>query len=211
MLEIAVFELGYVETNAYLVYSPETKEAVLFDAPGDSFDVVNEYMRKHKLNLKALYFTHGHWDHMWDGAKFHAAGVKTFAHRADEILFTDPQGSTSRYFPMIKVDPVTIDEWLEDGQQIEILGESVEVRHVPGHCPGNILFYFKKEDKAIVGDAIFAGSIGRTDLPGGDFMTLANSIKKKIYTLPNDCELLPGHGPSTTVGWERGNNNFVHD
>ncbi len=212
MIEIAVFELGYVDTNAYLLYSPETKEAVLFDAPGDSFEVVNAYVRKHQLKLTTLYFTHGHWDHMMDGAKFHAAGLKTYANKADEPLFSNPRGSMRLYLPgSMPLEPVPIDGWLEDGEKITILGQTVEVRHVPGHCPGNILFYFEKENKAIAGDAIFAGSIGRTDLPGGDFLTLAHSIRTKIYTLPKDCELLPGHGPSTNVGWERENNNFVHD
>ncbi|MEL0118416.1 MAG: MBL fold metallo-hydrolase, partial [Opitutae bacterium] len=105
--------------------------------------------------------------------------------------------------------PARIDHDLNHGQKLEILGQTCEVRHVPGHCPGNVLFYFKQQNFAITGDAIFAGSIGRTDLPGGDFPTLEKAIREQIYTLPASTRLLPGHGPQTSVAQEKGSNPFV--
>jgi glyoxylase-like metal-dependent hydrolase (beta-lactamase superfamily II) len=107
------------------------------------------------------------------------------------------------------LEPVMIDNWVDQGDVVPILGEPVEIRHVPGHCPGNILFYFKNLKAAFVGDALFAGSIGRTDLPRGDFPTLEKSIKDQIYTLDHDTVVYPGHGPQTKVGQERATNPFV--
>ena len=105
--------------------------------------------------------------------------------------------------------PAEINNDLVHGQRLKILGQSTEIRHVPGHCPGNVLFFFPDQKTAIVGDAIFAGSIGRTDLPGGDFHTLEKAIREEIYTLPDDTILLPGHGPMTTVAQEKSSNPYV--
>ena len=106
---------------------------------------------------------------------------------------------------------VVVDAWVAQGDRFEALGTTVEVRHVPGHCPGNVLFYFAAEDAAFVGDALFKGSIGRTDLPGGDFDELDRSIREQIYTLPAATGVFPGHGPKTTVAGEKAGNPYVHD
>ena len=111
--------------------------------------------------------------------------------------------------PGMNLNPIEIDHWVGEGDEVEILGRHAEVRHVPGHCPGNVLFYLKEEKIALVGDAIFAGSIGRTDLPGGDFEVLEKAIRERIYTLPDDVVLLPGHGPTTTVAREKTTNPLV--
>jgi glyoxylase-like metal-dependent hydrolase (beta-lactamase superfamily II) len=103
----------------------------------------------------------------------------------------------------LRLEPVKVDSWGAQGETFPALGTQVEVRHVPGHCPGNVLFYFAREKMAFVGDALFAGSIGRTDLPGGSLAQLARSIRSQIYTLPDDTAIFPGHGPATTVGRER--------
>lgn len=109
----------------------------------------------------------------------------------------------------LNLEPIKVDRWVRQGERFEALGTTVEVRHVPGHCPGNVLFYFPALQAAFVGDALFAGSIGRTDLPGGDFDTLAQSIREQIYTLPDDTVVYPGHGPDTTVGAEKETNPYV--
>jgi glyoxylase-like metal-dependent hydrolase (beta-lactamase superfamily II) len=96
-----------------------------------------------------------------------------------------------------------------DLQNIQLLGQSFEVRHVPGHCPGNVLFYDPVASRAFVGDVIFCGSVGRFDLPGGDFATLQRSIRKEVYSLPDETVLLPGHGPETTVAAEKADNPYV--
>ena len=107
------------------------------------------------------------------------------------------------------LEGIQVDQWVAAGDSLEALGQSVEVRHVPGHCPGNIMFVFSDQTTAFVGDAIFAGSIGRTDLPGGSFAELEASIRSQIYTLPDETTLYPGHGPATTVKIEKSTNPHV--
>jgi glyoxylase-like metal-dependent hydrolase (beta-lactamase superfamily II) len=111
--------------------------------------------------------------------------------------------------PGLEMPPVQVDTWLDDGQEIEIVGRPVQIRHVPGHSPGSILFWFKEDGFAVSGDAIFCGSIGRTDFPGCSFEQLAYSIKKNIYSLPDETILYPGHGPETSVKGEALTNPFV--
>jgi len=102
-----------------------------------------------------------------------------------------------------------VDHWLAAGERLAAAGATAEVRHVPGHCPGNVLFYFPQSAAAFVGDALFRGSVGRTDLPGADPAVLARSIREQIYTLPGETVVYPGHGPETTVAAEREDNPFV--
>ena len=105
--------------------------------------------------------------------------------------------------PGVSLLPVEINQWVEDGEHFDLWGRDVEVLHCPGHCPGNVAFYFSQEKICFVGDVIFSGSVGRTDLPGGSFEELERSIQEKIYTLEQDTELAVGHGPNTTVGKEK--------
>jgi glyoxylase-like metal-dependent hydrolase (beta-lactamase superfamily II) len=107
------------------------------------------------------------------------------------------------------MEPVTVDRWLADGELLEALGERVEVRHVPGHCPGSLLFYFPGRGVAFGGDALFRESVGRTDLPGGDHEALMRSIRTRIYTLADETTVFPGHGGPTSVGHEKENNPYV--
>ena len=131
------------------------------------------------------------------------------AHPADRALIETPSIMGAFLPPGIEVEPVVIDRMIGEGDTIDLLGQSAEVRHVPGHCPGNILLYFAEEEAAFVGDALFAGSIGRTDLPGGSFEQLANSIRTRIYSLPGETRVMSGHGPETTVAREARSNPFV--
>ena len=111
--------------------------------------------------------------------------------------------------PGINLEPISITKWVADGDILNLFGRNVTVYHCPGHCPGNIIFWIEEEQKCFVGDVIFDGSIGRADLPGGDFNTLVNSIQTKIYNLPIETEICPGHGSNTTVARERAGNPFV--
>ena len=208
-MKVTCFELGPVATNAFLLWEEGGKDAALVDAPQGARRAIQPALEEHGLKLTQLLLTHGHWDHMAGAARLKDKDIETWGHQADRELFAEPAVMSAFAMPGMSFDPVEIDHWVDEGDVIEVLGRQVEVRHVPGHCPGNVLFYFPDEKMAWVGDAIFAGSIGRTDLPGGDFEVLAKAIRERIYTLPDEVALLPGHGPSTSVGREKATNPFV--
>jgi len=202
-------ELPPIGTHAFALIAPERSECVIVDAPEGGYEWAKELAAAEGCKIAALILTHGHWDHMLDAHKFAEAGIPTYAHEADRRFFETPEMMTSYALPGLEFCSVAIDHWIEGGQMLELLGVSMEIRHVPGHCPGNILVYVASESSAIVGDVIFAGSVGRYDLPGGDFGILENSIKTQVYTLPDETVLYPGHGPKTTVAREKVSNPYV--
>jgi len=209
-MNLHVLPAGPIQTNAYLLTAPELGEAVLIDAPEGIWELVQPVLQKEGCRLKEIWLTHGHWDHTQGGAEVVAATrARVRAHRDDRVLIETPEVMEMFMIPGIKVSPLKIDEFLEPGQLLTALGQTIEVRHLPGHCPGNVAFHFPAQKAVFVGDALFLGSIGRTDLPGGGAETLERSIREQIYTLPNETTVYPGHGPETTVGIERETNPFV--
>ncbi|HEY0968460.1 MAG TPA: MBL fold metallo-hydrolase [Opitutaceae bacterium] len=207
-MKLHVLPAGPLQTNAYLITAPERGEAVLIDAPGGIWPLVEPRLAADGCRLTELWITHGHWDHIQDAAVVVAATkAKVTAHAADEVLLKSPGMMMKFLGRNLQIDPVVVDRWVAQGDRIEALGLSFEVRHVPGHCPGNILFYVGSS--AFVGDALFAGSVGRTDLPGGNREELEESVRQQIYTLPDETKVYPGHGPATTVGHERATNPYV--
>jgi glyoxylase-like metal-dependent hydrolase (beta-lactamase superfamily II) len=137
------------------------------------------------------------------------ANVPVSGHKADQPLYETPEVMRSRLPASIVVEAIKVDHWLADGDSVEALGQTVKVSHVPGHCPGSLMFYFPAAKVAFGGDALFKGSVGRTDLPGSDRATLENSIRTRFYTLPDDTTVLSGHGEATTVGEEKESNPYV--
>ncbi len=208
-MEILKFELPPIGTNAYLLIGEEQGRAALFDAPLEAWSTVSKVVEEKSCRLEELYLTHGHWDHILDVAKFAEEGIPVYGHKDDLDLILAPSQMANFAMPGVEIVPGRVDRFLDDGEQTEILGNPVEVRHVPGHSPGSILFFFPEMSLSITGDAIFAGSIGRTDFPGCSFEVLERSIREKIYTLPDETVLYPGHGPQTTVGEEKRSNPFV--
>jgi hydroxyacylglutathione hydrolase len=209
-MKIHVLPAGPIETNAYLLTDSGRGEAVLIDAPGGIWPMVEPILQREGCVLKELWLTHGHWDHTQDAAiVVRATGAKTRGHAADRNFFETPQIMSAFLSSRITLEPLSIDIWVEQGDRFEALGQTVEVRHVPGHCPGNVLFYFEKGGAAFVGDALFAGSVGRTDLPGGSREVLTAAIRGQIYTMPDDTTVYAGHGPDTTVGAEKTGNPYV--
>ncbi|MBE36913.1 MAG: MBL fold metallo-hydrolase [Opitutaceae bacterium] len=201
---------GLIQTNAYLLTNPERGEAVLIDAPGEVWAKVQPILEAEKCELKELWITHGHWDHTQGAAEVvRETGARVIAHADDKMLIETPEVMNRFMEDKLKLEPVSVDQWVEQSEKLEALGAQVEVRHVPGHCPGNVLFYFSETGAAFVGDALFKASIGRTDLPGGDFEQLERAIREQIYTLPLKTIVYPGHGPVTTVKEERTNNSHV--
>lgn len=209
-MNLHVLPGGPIQTNAYLLTASERAEAVLIDAPGDIWADIQPLLAEAKCELKELWLTHGHWDHTQGGAEVIAAtGAKVRAHADDRSLIESPQIMERFMGERLNLKPIRVDNWVMQGQRFEALGTTVEVRHVPGHCPGNVLFYVPALHAAFVGDALFNGSIGRTDLPGGNFEQLEHAIRQQIYTLPADTLIFPGHGPKTTVATERAHNPYV--
>jgi len=211
-MNLYVRPCGPIQTNAYLLTEPERGEAVLIDAPEAVWAQVAPLLARDRCRLRELWLTHGHWDHMQDAAQVvRKSGARVLAHAADRPLYEEPERMRSFMFDSPPLEPVAVDCWVGQGEALDALGLRFEVRHVPGHCPGNILFYAEELRAAFVGDAVFRGSIGRTDLPGGDLAELAQSIRQQVYSLPAETRIYPGHGPETDVARERNSNPFVHD
>lgn len=209
MLEIVSLTLGPVETNAYLIADPDTKEAVVIDPAWEGRKITVELQRR-GWRLVSLWLTHAHFDHLGGAAEVADAAnppPPVALHPADYTLWRASGGAGLFGF---RIDPgpePTID--LAHGQVLHLGENQIEVRHTPGHTPGHVVFYCSEEKVVFCGDLIFRMSVGRTDLPGGDFDTLINSIQTQILTLPDDTRLLSGHGPETTVGVERVYNPFL--
>ncbi|MDB6170159.1 MAG: beta-lactamase domain protein [Verrucomicrobia bacterium] len=209
-MKLHVLPAGPIQTNSYLLTDPQRGEAVLIDAPGGIWEGIKPILAEEKCRLTELWLTHGHWDHTQGAAEVvRQTGARVRAHRADRPLYETPKVMSAFLGPGIKLEPVYPDVWVEQGDSFEALGDRFEVRFVPGHCPGNVLFFQPSATAAYVGDALFAGSVGRTDLPGGDAEQLAQSIRRQIYTLPDETIVYPGHGPATTVGDEKRGNPYV--
>ncbi|MCF3651899.1 MBL fold metallo-hydrolase [Synoicihabitans lomoniglobus] len=209
-MNLHVIPAGPIQTNAYLLTDPARGEAVLIDAPGGIWAKIAPKLASDGVKLTELWITHGHWDHTQGAAEIvRETGAKTLGHRADKTMIETPEVMEDFMGAKLGLEGITIDQWVEEGDTVEALGEAVEIRHVPGHCPGNIMFVFSALGSAFVGDAIFAGSVGRTDLPGGSSEELAASIRSRIYTLNDETTLYPGHGPATTVAQEKATNPYV--
>jgi hydroxyacylglutathione hydrolase len=205
---VEVFEAGPAATNGYVVADKLGGHALLIDAPQSAADAMVEQARQWNTPVAYLINTHAHWDHYWDNAAILRLTKAKFGIHADSApLFALPQAK------MFGIDediaPSTPDFFLEEGQPLETGDLKFEILHCPGHCPGSVVLFERREQVAFVGDVLFAGSIGRTDLPGGDHETLLRSIREKLLPLSDDVAVLPGHGPGTTIGRERRTNPFL--
>lgn len=207
-LRCETLNLGPLDNNTYVVWCDATREAAVIDV-GFEPETVVARVRALGLTVPLLLNTHAHYDHVIGmRAAQEALGGDYYLHPADRALFDrlSEQGAAFG-FPPARGPDVVHD--LADGQCLTIGQESLAVIHTPGHSPGSVTFH--AGERAWVGDLLFAGSIGRTDLPGGAFETLARSVKTRIFPLGDAVHVLPGHGPATTVGHERAHNPFVGD
>ncbi len=198
--------VGAFQMNCYLVADEATREGVVVD-PGDEISSLLDLIRREGLKIAALLLTHGHVDHVMHAQELkEALGVPICAHPGDlELIQAAPQQALM--FGLAPGPVPVVDQPLQEGVAFQAGPLTFRVLHVPGHSPGGVALVLG--NCAFVGDTIFAGSIGRTDLPGGDYRQLVESIRRKLYTLPEDTVLYPGHGPATTVGQEMRSNPFV--
>lgn len=210
MLEIKSFTLGPAFTNAYLIADPETKEAAVIDPAWDGHIILAE-AQKRDWRIAHLWYTHAHFDH-FGGAGAIADGCDpppVVALHPDDRPLWDAKGG-AQLFGLSLDDPgpePTVD--LAHGQTLALGSNQFEVRHAPGHSAGHVMFYCQAEQVLFSGDVIFKQSIGRTDLPGGSYDQLLQSIREQVMTLPDETRILPGHMGETTVGAERGGNPFL--
>lgn len=208
-MEIRTYELGPIGTNAYLLLNEATKEAAIIDAPEGTLDTLLPVIQNAGCQLTAILITHGHWDHTYDMERLRQTGAPTYAHAADKQLIENPAIMSTFMMRDIGLQASQIDHEIIDNETLQFLGSAVHILHVPGHCKGNVAFYFPEHKAIFTGDSLFAGSVGRWDLPGGNEQELRNSIKTKLYPLPDDTIVYPGHGPSSTLGKEKKTNSVV--
>jgi hydroxyacylglutathione hydrolase len=209
MLEIVPFTLGPAVTNAYLVADSETKEAAVIDPAWDG-QIILEAANQRGWRIAHLWYTHAHFDHI-GGAGAIADALNPLPlvalHPNDHILWRAGGGGAVFGFDIDPGPEPTIDFY--QGQILRLGSVEFEVRFTPGHTPGHCILYVASENVCFCGDLIFAGSVGRTDLPGGNWEELLESIKTQVFNMPDHTRLFSGHGPGTTVGEEKRNNPFV--
>ena len=207
-MEIVQYQLGPMDNNTYLIIDEATRDAALIDPSFDS-ETLWADIEARNVHMRYILNTHAHFDHIIGNAFYvEKTGAPLALHRddIDRLRALPDHARRYRFKAAPSPDPTL---YLEDGQTL-ILGEtSIRVVHTPGHSPGSVTFLF--DDVAIVGDVLFAGSIGRTDLPGGSLQTLLHSIRTQLLTLPDATKVLPGHNSPTTIGEERASNPHLQD
>lgn len=201
--------LGTFQTNCYILWN-ESRESLIID-PGAEPEKVNNFLHEHGLNPMAILLTHAHLDHIGAVDVLREQwGIPVYVHDLEQDWLVDPEKNGSAHFPgfeEIRLKPA--DQLVKTEGELSIGTFFFSILETPGHSPGSLSFYFPKQSVVFSGDALFFGSIGRTDLLGGDFDTLLSSIKTKLLTLPDETKVCPGHGLETTVGHEKETNPFL--
>jgi hydroxyacylglutathione hydrolase len=217
---VAGFPAGAFAANCYIVAPEAGAECVIIDPGQDAEPGIDEILAQHRLRPAAVLLTHGHLDHIWSVAPVCGArNIPAYIHPDDRALLTDPARGFSlaagqQLFGGLELtEPDDVKE-LSDGMTLDLVGLEVVVNHAPGHTQGSVTFRLPteqtgQEDVLFSGDLLFAGSIGRTDLPGGDYPTILRSLARVCLPLPDQTVVLSGHGPQTTIGAERRSNPFL--
>ncbi|MDB4973583.1 MAG: hypothetical protein JWN48_1924 [Myxococcaceae bacterium] len=202
-MQVGVVPVTAFQQNCSIVHCEKTNKAAVVD-PGGDLDLLREYIAKEGVEVDKILLTHAHIDHA--GATYELMRELRVPvigpHREDEFLI-EMLAEQGMMFGLGPAKSFVPDQWLVQGDVVEVGQERFEVRHCPGHTPGHVIFYNVERKFVLVGDVLFHGSIGRTDLPRGDHATLLKSLREQILTLPDDVTFLPGHGPTSTIGAQR--------
>lgn len=211
MLKHFVVPVTAFEQNCTLLWCEQTRQAAVVD-PGGETARIRKALVDRDLTLERILVTHGHVDHAGGAAELAAlAGVPIEGpHKEDEFWIAGIE-QQSRMFGLPGARGFVPDRWLEQGDAVRIGEQVLEVLHTPGHTPGHVVFFHRASGLALVGDVLFRGSIGRTDFPKGDHETLLASIRERLWPLGDEVRFIPGHGPTSTFGYERRSNPFVGD
>jgi hydroxyacylglutathione hydrolase len=206
MPEVISIPVGPLEANCFVVYSEKSREAIIVD-PGDDARKIIDIIQSNNLQPVLIVNTHGHMDHIGANATIKDTfSVPIAIHEDDSTMLTNPSENLSSVIGTNTVSPAA-DQLLHEGDTVDLDGTEIKIIHTPGHSPGGICLYF--DSTLIAGDTLFKGSIGRTDLPNGDFPTLISSIQQKLEVLGDEVVVYPGHGPKTTIGDEKRSNPFL--
>ena len=199
--------VGPLSVNCYIVACEKSREGIVVD-PGGDVELIVRIVQQHGLKIHTIINTHGHFDHLGGNRQALAAfGARLLIHQADAPMLS-MSAEVARKYGMQGENSPEADAYLVDGMDILFGTCRLKVFHTPGHTQGGCCLYFEEERKVITGDTLFADSIGRTDLPGGSHEQLLESIRSKLFTLPDDVIAYPGHGPQTTIGHERSCNPY---
>lgn len=206
-IKIGRMMLGAVQTNCYFIYREGTNRVVFFD-PADSGSYIYEQLKDRGFEIGSIYLTHAHFDHIWGCNELRElTGAKVYAYEDERVLCEDAETNVSASAG--RPYTVKVDEYLRDGE-VRTEGDiTFKVIHTPGHTIGSCCYYIEEAGMLISGDTLFNESVGRADLPTGSESTLIRSISDKLMPLPDETKVYPGHGLTTTIGYERENNPFI--
>ncbi|NMF98664.1 MBL fold metallo-hydrolase [Aromatoleum toluolicum] len=211
MIQLRIVPVTPFEQNCSIVWCDKTMRGAVVD-PGGDLERIRAMADKLGVKIEKLLITHGHIDHAGGTAILaRELGVPVEGPQEEDRFWIAGMPQQSKMFGFPDVEAFEPDRWLHDGDTVTVGEESFRVIHTPGHTPGHVVFFHADARLAIVGDVLFAGSIGRTDFPKGDQATLIHSIREKLFPLGDDITFLPGHGPTSTFGDERKNNPYVGD
>ncbi len=211
-LKIGRLMLGICQTNCYFIYQDSEQmqqdgKAVIFIDPADRGDYIYETLQNNGFRVAGILLTHGHFDHIWGAEKLRElSGARIYAYEGEKEVCEDARINISESAG--RSCTLKVDQYLKDGQEITIADMTCQVIATPGHTEGSCCYYFPEDKMLISGDTLFQESVGRTDFPTGSMSTLVRSIKEKLFILPEDVKVYPGHGESTDIGYEKNNNPF---
>jgi len=203
-----ILPVGPLQCNCSVIGDETTREAMVID-PGDDIEDVLALIRKHNLQVKQIVITHAHIDHVGGAMKLRAATGAPILLNQNDYALLKMLDAQAAWVGMASPGKVEIEHSVGPADKVKAGPLTADVIHTPGHSEGSICLYFPTEKKLIAGDTLFAGSIGRTDLPGGSFEKIINSLHEKVLALPDETIVVPGHGPLTTIGEERESNPFL--